>query len=523
MKKIFASKISALVASLMIISMLVPVLAFADARIENVNHDTNTGDVTGSVYVSDDVYSELNDKTMVPVYVYGPNAVEATYVAEAVYVGNGYYEFKYNTSSVPCVTYQTLYSVTGQVYGDQITPNSSYCGGGGGFPWFPGTGNIIDANGKVDSAALIALFETNKNATITSTSDVVTIPASALIKGETLTIKLEDGTSITLPIAALKLEEKAKSLGIELSALEIKVELKKLTGDAEKQVTDAVYGIGAKPLATPVDFKIIAVGGGKEEQYHNLGVYFNRTLPVNGAVDSKKVTGVVFDPATKELSFVPATFGTENDKTIATLLRNSVSIYTVIQLDNVSFKDLANHWAQEDIETLAAKLVVEGTGKNMFEPKRNITRAEFAALIVRSLGLDATATSSKFSDVSSSKWYAGVVATAAEAGIVQGDEKGKFNPNANITRKELSAMVVRALAYAGKEVKLTDAEATAALAAFTDAGSLGWAKGEVAAAVKSGIVLGQTSTKVVGNASATRAESATMVIRLLGNAGFINN
>lgn len=513
MKKVFKSKVSALIATLMIVSALVPALAFASS-FSNVTYNSSNSTVTGQVYVTDSVYTE--GKT-VPVYVYANDNSTVVGVTYATYSGNGNYSFSY---SVPNVTYSTYWylhygSVVNAVYNNYGT------GGGGGFPGV--IGGLIDNNGKVDGNALSNLFAQDKNQTITSKSDVVTIPADALIKGESLTIKLEDGTSITLPIAALKLEEQAKSLGVALKDLVIRVELKKLAGDAAKAVTDAIYGIDAKPLATPVDFKIVAVGNGKEQQINNLGTYFKRTLPVAGTVDSKTVTGVLYNPATKELSFVPATFAAEGGNTIATLLRNSTSIYSVIQLDSVSFKDLANHWAQKDIETLAAKLVVEGTGANKFEPKRNITRAEFAALIVRSLGLDATGTTSKFSDVSSSKWYAGVVAAAAEAGIIKGDDKGKFNPNANITRKELSAMVVRAAAFAGKEVKLTDAEVSAALANFTDASNLGWAKAEVAAAVKSGVVLGQSATKVAGNANANRAEAATMVIRFLGNVGFINN
>lgn len=521
MNKVFKSKISALIATLMIVSMIVPVLAFAAAGNEfKVSYDSQTGQVTGSVYVDDAVYAGL-ENSVVSVYVYDSGnvfkqTIPATYVT---YEGQGYYKFTYDVACSTYVTFTT--SVVGLTYGKVENTNS--CGNNGFFPGFGGNGAVIDNNGKVDGNALSNLFAQDKNQTITSKSDVVTIPADALIKGESLTIKLEDGTSITLPIAALKLEEQAKSLGVELKDLVIRVELKKLAGDAAKAVTDAIYGIDAKPLATPVDFKIVAVGNGKEQQITNLGTYFKRTLPVAGTVDANKVTGVLYNPATKELSFVPATFAADNGNTIATLIRNSTSIYSVIQLDSVSFKDLANHWAQKDIETLAAKLVVEGTGANKFEPRRSITRAEFAALIVRSLGLETTGTTSKFSDVSSSRWYAGVVAAAADAGIVKGDEKGKFNPNANITRKELSAMVVRAAAYAGKEVKLTDAEVSAALASFTDAGNLGWAKAEVAAAVKSGIVLGQSATKVAGNANANRAEAATMIIRFLGNAGFINN
>jgi hypothetical protein len=182
-----------------------------------------------------------------------------------------------------------------------------------------------------------------------------------------------------------------------------------------------------------------------------------------------------------------------------------------------------NHWAKNDIATLSEKLIVEGTGKNLFEPSRNITRAEFAALVIRSLGIQpATSSTTKFNDVVSSKWYAGTVAAAAAAGLVQGDEKGNFNPNSLITRKEIAAIVVRAAEFAGKSLKLSDADANAALNGFTDTASLQWAKAEVAAAVKAGLIKGQTSTKVAGNTSANRAEAATLIARYLPIAGLSN-
>ena len=507
MKKVIMSKTAALIASLMIISMLVPVLAFAAASFENVTINSN-GSVTGEVYVTDDVYTP---GMKVPVYVYASdNMTPVGGVVYGTYTGNGRYSIM---TTVPSVAYDTYYffhygSVTEKVY------YSAFNGGGGGV----GGGGVV---GSTDST-YNDLFKDGKNATITVDSDTVSIPADKLINGDSLTIKNADGTSITLPIAALKLADQAKSLGVELKDLVIRVEMKKLSGDAAKAVTDAVYGLGAKELATPVDFKIVAVGNGKEQQITDLGTYFKRTLPVTDSVYSNNTVAVVYNPDTKELNFVPATFATVNGTTIATLNRTSLSIYTVIQTDAASFKDLAAHWSKKEVETLAGKLVVNGTGDNMFSPNRNITRAEFAALIVRALGLDAAGTTSSFKDVAAGKWYTAAVATAAKAGIITGYVDGTFKPNANVSRSEMSAMISRALKYAGKDVTLSATQVSAALAKFSDAGTLGWAKSDVAVAVSEGLIKGQSAKKLAGMSLATRAEASTIVYRFLGNVGFIN-
>ena len=341
------------------------------------------------------------------------------------------------------------------------------------------------------------------------------------MNGKSLTVYNETGVSITLPITALKVADLAKSLGIDLKDLVIRAEMKMLTGDAAAAVSGAISAAGATQLADSYDFRIVAVGGGKETAIEKFGQLVSRTIPLTSAATATSV-GAVFNPGAKELSFVPSTFATTDNKAIATLKRDGTSIYTVIQGKSARFNDTLNHWAKNDIATLSEKLIVEGTGKNLFEPSRNITRAEFAALVIRSLGIQPATSTTKFNDVVSSKWYAGTVAAAAAAGLVQGDEKGNFNPNSLITRKEIAAIVVRAAEFAGKSLKLSDADANAALNGFTDTANLQWAKAEVAAAVKAGLIKGQTSTKVAANTSANRAEAVTLIARYLPIAGLSN-
>jgi hypothetical protein len=174
------------------------------------------------------------------------------------------------------------------------------------------------------------------------------------------------------------------------------------------------------------------------------------------------------------------------------------------------------------VELLANKLVVDGMTDTTFEPDRNITRAEFAALVVRSLGLGQGSYSGTFTDVRSDDWFAGVVGAAVEAKIIDGYEDGTFRPNASITREELAAMVVRALNYAGVKTELTADQQSAMLAKFKDSGSIVWAHKEIATAIYQGIVDGMTDDTIGSYLNATRAQSATMLKRFLTNAEFIN-
>lgn len=72
-----------------------------------------------------------------------------------------------------------------------------------------------------------------------------------------------------------------------------------------------------------------------------------------------------------------------------------------------------------------------------------ITCAEFAAIIVRALGVTGNGTKSVFPDVNPGDWYAGVVTTAQEYGIVAGREDGTFHPAETITREEAMIMIAR--------------------------------------------------------------------------------
>ena len=104
----------------------------------------------------------------------------------------------------------------------------------------------------------------------------------------------------------------------------------------------------------------------------------------------------------------------------------------------------------EAVEVLAELGVFGGDDKGNFNPDKTITRAECAAVICRMLGVEEDAKSVKkqiFSDVPASFWGAGVIAKAAELGIISGYGNGKFGPNNPVTQEQMTKMLVCAWGY----------------------------------------------------------------------------
>lgn len=545
-KSTVLKKTSQALAALMVGSTLLPVLAFAgiDFDLSGLKYDKYSKTVSGSVYVTSDTYNQNSNVTF---GVYSDNSLkdvlDATYgttFRETTVSGVTYYDFKISlsNSTVPESVYvQTYY---GAGYGIGSVYDLVYVQNSGTEPYYPSTGGgygggfggpisnngVIEVSGdSVDAFTLQRAFESSKEVKIKIKGDKLAIPADvlaeALKKGAISVTIINDNGTITLPLAALKLEALAKELGAELKDTKINVTIAKVTGDAAEDVTKAVYAAGGNPIATAVDFNVTASGNSKSVNVDFGNTYVSRTLNVNKNLDAKKATGALYNETTKKLSFVPSTFESKDGQTVATLKRNGNSIYSVIEA-NKSFEDLASHWSKADVELLANKLVVEGAADKQFQPDRNITRAEFAALVVRSLGLNSVTANTYFTDINASAWYAGVVAAASKAGIINGYEDNTFRPDAQITREELAAMIIRSLSYAGVASDVSESNQAQLLAKFKDSSKIVWAKKEIAAAVNAGIINGLTDDTIGSAEKATRSQAATMLKRYLGLADFID-
>ena len=103
------------------------------------------------------------------------------------------------------------------------------------------------------------------------------------------------------------------------------------------------------------------------------------------------------------------------------------------------------------VELLSALNVLKGDDNGNFNPDNTITRAEFAAVVCRALGMENSANSAKgatiFTDVAADHWATGYINLASQQGIVNGKGNGIFDPEGNVTFAEAVKMLVVALGY----------------------------------------------------------------------------
>ncbi|WP_171686449.1 S-layer homology domain-containing protein [Paenibacillus planticolens] len=178
------------------------------------------------------------------------------------------------------------------------------------------------------------------------------------------------------------------------------------------------------------------------------------------------------------------------------------------------FGDLSGHWAKSDIMQMVDKKVVEGMDDDHFAPNTNVTRAQFATLLSKALNLQDDSGQNPFADVSSGSWYESTVKKSYAAGLINGVADNAFAPEQNITREEMTAMLLRAKAYA-TGTKIEDMNANGSLS-FSDEGSISsWAKKAVVLAVDSGLMNGRTDQEFAPHDNASRAESVVVLKRLI--------
>jgi hypothetical protein len=180
------------------------------------------------------------------------------------------------------------------------------------------------------------------------------------------------------------------------------------------------------------------------------------------------------------------------------------------------FSDVpTSFWGYNIITNLATRHIVYGYTDGTFKPNAAITRAEFATMLAKALGLDITNTTTAFSDVAQGSWDYGPVNAVAAAGLVSGyGGTTQFGPYTLITREQMAVMVAKALGAKAPVVNGTE------LSAFSDGWRVdGWATTGVDEAVKAGIVIGMSADTLAPLAHATRAQAAAMIYQLLNFLG----
>ena len=159
------------------------------------------------------------------------------------------------------------------------------------------------------------------------------------------------------------------------------------------------------------------------------------------------------------------------------------------------FTDVAEgDWFYDYVEYVYENGLMDGTSDTTFEPNANMTRAMVWAILARVDG----------ETVTGANW----VETAREWAMASGVSDGE-NADGYVTREQLATMLWR---YAGEPAS------SYSLSAFTDADSVSdYAEAAMAWAVEHGIITGVTDTALAPQGTATRAQCAAMLMRFVEN------
>ncbi|MCL6605397.1 MAG: S-layer homology domain-containing protein [Paenibacillus sp.] len=417
-----------------------------------------------------------------------------------------------------------------------------------------GTGVDVLVNGKVENAGTATTSSRNDQSVTTIAIDqkklddklavegqgaVVTIPVNAnsdIVVGElngqmiknmenkqaVLEIKTDRATYI-LPAQQINIDSISNQFGrtVALQDIKLQIEIAVPTAETLKKVGDAATKGSFTLVAPPIDFTVKATNAGTTVEVSKFNAYVERIIALPDGVDPNKITtGVVVDPD-GTVRHVPTKIVVIDGKYYAKVNSLTNSTYSVVW-HPLEFSDVSNHWAKDAVNNMGSRMVIEGTGNSMFSPDQDVTRAEFAAIIVRGLGLKLESGTSVFSDVLAADWYSSVINTAKIYHLIDGFEDGTFRPNDKITREQAMAIIAKAMTITNLKAKISAPSTDAALERYIDMAKVStWARSAIADSVQAGLVSGRSSTELAPKDYMTRAEVAAIVERLLRKSDLI--
>lgn len=415
----------------------------------------------------------------------------------------------------------------------------------------PASGVDVLVNGKVENAGTATTAEVNGRQVTTVALDqeklenklasegrgaVVTVPVNAesdvvigelngrMVKnmennGAVLVIQTATA-SYTLPAQQINIDALSGQIGkaVELQDIKVQIEIAEPAAETVQMVESAAADGSFELVVPPLEFTVRAVHEDTVVEVAKFTAYVERMVAIPDGVDPEKITtAIVVDPD-GTVRHVLTRVELIDGRYYAKINSLTNSTYTVIW-HPVEFADVTNHWAKDAVNDMGSRMVIDGTGNGRFDPDQDITRAEFAAILVRALGLKPEEGAAPFADVRSPDWHSGAIYTASEYGLIEGYTDGTFRPHEKITREQAMTILARAMAITGLKRELPPYDP---LAVFADASDVSaWARSGVADSLLGGLVTGKDGGKLAPQDHITRAEAAAVIQRLLRNSDLI--
>ncbi|WP_433944202.1 fibronectin type III domain-containing protein [Paenibacillus sp. SN-8-1] len=416
------------------------------------------------------------------------------------------------------------------------------------------TNVIVLVNGKEENAGTATKATINNQQVLTITVDQKTLEKKieAEGKGAVITIPVQTDAEVvvgelngqmiqymenkqavlviqtptatyTLPAGEINISALADQFGdkINLQDIKVKIEIAEPTSNILEVVEKAAAN-GAFTLVAPTfNFTVTGKYGNTSIPIEKFDAYVERTIAIPEGIDPNKITtGVVVEPD-GSVRHVPTKVTKREGIYYAVINSLTNSTYSVVW-HPLEFADVGNHWSREAVNDMGSRMVIEGTGEGQFSPNRHITRAEFAAIIVRGLGLKLEKGPAPFSDVKASEWYNDAINTAYAYKLINGYGDGTFGPNDQITREQAMVIIAKAMELTKLKDGLPAQDAETLLQPYADAVyASDWAISSIVDSIQSGVITGRSQTELAPDAYITRAEVAVIIQRLLQKSGLI--
>jgi len=413
---------------------------------------------------------------------------------------------------------------------------------------------IVLVNGKVENAGkattteseglkttLVAVDSAKLQAKLDQEGDhaIITIPvnvASQIIvseltgqmiknmenKSASLVLRTDKAT-YTLPAHEIDIDQVAGKLGkeIKLEDIHVQITIAETPAEMVQVVANAATGQSFTLVVPSMDFKVTATYGGRKIEVTTFNSYVERMIALPAGVDPNKITtGIVVSPD-GSVRHVPTKIVEVDGVYYARINSLSNSTYSVVW-HPMTFADVEHHWAKDAVNDMGSRMVVKGVSEGRYNPNADITRAEYAAIVVRGLGLQPHEGDNLFLDVANDAWYTEMVKTAAAYGLITGFEDGTFRPDERITREQAVVIIARAMAVTRLDKQTAVGDTATTLAAFADrALASNWAKDSLSLAIRAGVVSGRAGDLLDPQARVTRAEVAVLIQRLLQRSDLI--
>ena len=252
-------------------------------------------------------------------------------------------------------------------------------------------------------------------------------------------------------------------------------------------------------------------------------------LPCLNSLSSRNGVPIIRDEARMDGAGCPIQMGTSNS---IQAIKKSLVPFDLSPFENMTgaaanmqmFPDVPEgYWASCEIDKLATNDVVVGYPDRMFKPSKNISRAEFATMLVKGFDKDmySCAPEKLFSDVPTNHWANSAITVAVHQDLLKGYPNGTFMPNHNVTR-------VEALCALSKGINCSPVDKCKAqeiLSQYTDGSKIPeWAQIPVATALEKGALNNSPSPKTIAPfKDATRADIAAMLQNIRVSAGIDKN